>query len=445
MIDGSEQHRQQAATIMFQGTASDVGKSLLATALCRILARKGHRVAPFKSQNMSLNSYITRDGKEIGQAQGMQADACGIEATTWMNPILLKPTKEMSAQVIVHGEPYKDLSARAYRENYLPYAERIVKEALEQLRADYDVVVIEGAGSPAEINLKDRDIVNMRLAEWADAPVILVADIDRGGVFASVVGTLSILEPHERERVHGVIINKFRGDVTLLEPGVAWLEERIGKSVLGVVPFLDGLALEQEDSASLSSISPKPQAPLSQKTSSHHKAPLTDEMVMNRSKGIDQHLDIAMIRIPRVSNFHYMDPLAHESDVRLRWIDSAHTLGNPHVVIVPESNNPEEAGQWLRATGLTACLQAYTAQGGLVYHIDQKLSGQGGHILDAQLDLADDQRRRAWLNTVREHHMLPAHRGTLDYVALREQSFERLADHFERYVDMEQIYTLLGR
>ncbi|EXX84535.1 cobalamin biosynthesis protein CobQ, partial [Paenibacillus darwinianus] len=217
-----------ARTLMIQGTASDVGKSILTTALCRIFAQDGLRTAPFKSQNMSLNSYVTWDGKEIGVAQGMQADACGTPAVTDMNPILLKPTGHMASQVVVHGVPLRDYDARSYREQYLSEAEPIVQEALARLRQCYDVVVLEGAGSPAEVNLKDRDIVNMRMAGWAGAPVLLVADIDRGGVFASIVGTMDILEPHERERVAGFIINKFRGDAKLLTPGIEWLEKRTG-------------------------------------------------------------------------------------------------------------------------------------------------------------------------------------------------------------------------
>jgi adenosylcobyric acid synthase len=240
-----------AATLMIQGTSSDVGKSIITAALCRILLQDGWQVAPFKSQNMSLNSYVTPDGKEIGRAQGMQADASRIAATTDMNPILLKPKGDMTSQVIVHGKPYRDFDFRSYREAYSAHAEIIVKEALLRLRGQFEVVVIEGAGSPAEINLKDRDIVNMRLAGWADAPVILVADIDRGGVFASIVGTLEILKPEERVRVRGFIINKFRGDVSLLQPGLDWLEEKTGKPVLGVIPFLPNIQLEDEDSASL--------------------------------------------------------------------------------------------------------------------------------------------------------------------------------------------------
>jgi adenosylcobyric acid synthase len=310
-----------APTIMVQGTASDVGKSILTAALCRIFAQDGWSVAPFKSQNMSLNSYVTFDGKEIGRAQGVQADACGILATTDMNPILLKPKQDMVSQVVVHGRPYKDLDARTYRESYLPQAEQIVKDALVRLRLQYDMVVLEGAGSPAEVNLKDRDIVNMRLAGWADAPVVLVADIDRGGVFASIVGTLEIITPEERARVKGFIINKFRGDVSLLKPGLDWLEEKTGKPVLGVIPYLQQLGIEDEDSASLDS-----------------KRQQRSEQLAAPVKTRDQ-LDIAVIRLPRISNFTDFDPLQEEKDVHFRYITHLSEWGEPDVVILPGSKN----------------------------------------------------------------------------------------------------------
>lgn len=324
-----------APVIMLQGTASDVGKSILATALCRILVQEGKRTAPFKSQNMSLNSYVTPDGKEIGRAQGLQADACGIPATTDMNPILLKPKKDSVAQVVVHGKPLADYDARTYREEYLPQAEGIVKEALLRLRTSYDVVVIEGAGSPAEINLKDRDIVNMRLAGWADAPVLLVADIDRGGVFASIVGTMEILTSAERDRVAGFVINKFRGDVTLLKPGLEWLEERTGKPVLGVIPYHPELGLEDEDSASL------------------------DAKLGTPSPLKAGQLDIAVLRLPRMSNFTDFDPLQAEPDVRLRYITSVQGWGQPDAVIVPGSKNTVDDLLYLQRTGLAQRLRDY--------------------------------------------------------------------------------------
>lgn len=340
--------RPLAPTIMLQGTASDVGKSILTAALCRILVQDGFRTAPFKSQNMSLNSYITPDGREIGRAQGLQADACRVAATTDMNPILLKPKKDMIAQVVVHGKPLRDYEARAYREEYLSQAEGIVREALNRLRAAHDVVVIEGAGSPAEVNLKDRDIVNMRLAGWAEAPVMLVADIDRGGVFASIVGTLEILEPHERDRVKGFIINKFRGDVSLLKPGLDWLEQKTGKPVLGVIPYLHNLELEDEDSASLDN------------KLAGHSGPVPGAP----AAGMDRPLDIAVIRLPRLSNFTDFDPLPLEPDVSARYVSSPSQLGRPDAVILPGSKNTVDDLLFLRETGLEPLLKRYVEEGG---------------------------------------------------------------------------------
>lgn len=339
-----------SAVLMIQGTASDVGKSILTAALCRIFVQDGWITAPFKSQNMSLNSYITFDGKEIGRAQGVQADACRIIATTDMNPILLKPKQDMVAQVIVHGKPYADLDARTYRESYLPQAEIIVKDALARLRSEYDIVVLEGAGSPAEVNLKDRDIVNMRLAGWADSPVLLVADIDRGGVFASIVGTLEILTPEERDRVQGFIINKFRGDVSLLKPGLDWLEERTGKPVLGVIPFLPQLGIEDEDSASLDS----------------KRAQLRKIATPKRS---DQ-LDVAVIRLPRLSNFTDFDPLQEELDVHFRYIENLAEWGDPDVILLPGSKNTMEDLRYLRETGLAKRIISFAQEeGGFVVGI----------------------------------------------------------------------------
>lgn len=364
-IPEGESRMDRAKTLMVQGTASDVGKSVLTAALCRIFVQDGLRTAPFKSQNMSLNSYVTPDGKEIGRAQGMQADACRVAATTDMNPILLKPKKDMTAQVVVHGKPYRDYDARAYREEYLAEAESIVREALERLRSQADIVVIEGAGSPAEVNLKDRDIVNMRLAGWADAPVILAADIDRGGVFASIVGTMEILEPHERERVKGFVINKFRGDVTLLKPGLDWLEQRTGKPVLGVIPFLPNLGLEDEDSASLD-------------------ARLSRAGSESRPQRPDT-LDIAVLRLPRLSNFTDFDPLPEEPDVRLRFVADPKDFGKPDAVILPGSKNTVDDLLFLRESGLETQLQRHAAQGGAVAGICAGYQMMGERLSDPDL------------------------------------------------------------
>jgi len=334
-------NRDQAVSrvLMVQGTASDVGKSVLAAALCRIFAQDGWTVAPFKSQNMSLNSYVTPDGKEIGRAQGMQADACGIAATTDMNPILLKPSSDRASQVVVHGKPYKTMDAFSYRSEYLTEAGQIVRKALERLRAKYEIVVLEGAGSPAEINLKDRDIVNMRMAAWADAPVLLAADIDRGGVFAAIVGTLELLEPEERDRIKGFVINKFRGDVELLRPGLEWLERRTGKPVVGVVPYLPDLRLEAEDSLSF-----RPSA--------------------GAERDRRDRLDIVVIRLPRWSNFTDIDPLLAETDVSVRFATNKEDFGFPDAVIVPGSKNTAEDLLFLRETGLDRLLLDHRSRQG---------------------------------------------------------------------------------
>ncbi|MGW9526159.1 cobyric acid synthase [Paenibacillus terrae] len=315
-----------AAVLMLQGTASDVGKSVVTTALCRIFTQDGYRPAPFKSQNMALNSYVTEDGKEIGRAQGVQAEACGIEATTDMNPILIKPVKDMHSQIVVHGVPYAYMSASDYRKKFLPQAKQTVMDALNRLRDTYDIVLMEGAGSPAEINLKDRDIVNMNLAGWADAPVLLISDIDRGGVFASLVGTIELLEPHEVQRIRGFVINKFRGDLSLLQPGLDWLEERTGIPVLGVLPYLPDIRIEAEDSVVLDK---KPK--LSAK---------------------DKALDIAVIRYPRISNFTDTDALAAEPDVSVRYVTEAGELGVPDVIILPGTKDTIGDLLELRTRGL---------------------------------------------------------------------------------------------
>ncbi|MCJ8013187.1 cobyric acid synthase [Paenibacillus sp. KQZ6P-2] len=320
------------AVLMLQGTASDVGKSVITAAFCRIFMQDGFRTAPFKSQNMALNSYVTADGKEIGRAQGMQAEACGIEATTDMNPILLKPTHDMHSQIVVHGRPLSNMSAADYRSNYLPRAKDTVMEALGRLRSEYDIVVMEGAGSPAEINLKDRDIVNMNLAGWADAPVLLVADIDRGGVFAFLVGTLELLEPHERERVKGFIINKFRGDLSLLQPGLDWLEERTGIPVLGVLPYIHDLRLEAEDSVVLE-----------KRIGAGHPAESAE-------------IDIAVIRSPFISNFTDVDPLIEEPGVSVRFVSRASELGNPDVIILPGTKNTIGDLEHIRDQGFEAAI-----------------------------------------------------------------------------------------
>ncbi len=317
---------QKALKLMIQGTHSDAGKSMLVTALCRIFRQDGYKTAPFKSQNMALNSYITSDGKEIGRAQGIQAEAAGIEATTDMNPILIKPSKDMESQVVFHGKPYANMRATEYREDFYHLGLQAIKDSLMKLSNKYEVIVIEGAGSPAEVNLNDRELVNMRVAAIAEAPVILIGDIDKGGVFASLVGTLQLLSEANRNQIIGVIINKFRGDLSLLQPGLDWFEEYTGLPVLGVVPFLPDLEIDGEDSLVLSQYS----------NGTNH----------------DAELDVAVLSYPRLSNFTDIDPLRLEPDVNIRFVKKAAHFGNPDLIILPGTKNTAEDLLFLKQTGL---------------------------------------------------------------------------------------------
>jgi adenosylcobyric acid synthase len=313
--------------IMIQGTASDVGKSVLCTALCRIFYEDGIRVAPFKSQNMALNSYVTQDGREIGRAQGVQAEAAGVIATVDMNPILLKPKGSGLSEVIVHGKRLADVNYHSYRGSFHEVALRSIQESIDRLKLQFDLLVVEGAGSPAEVNLNDREVVNMRIARMLDAPVLLVTDIDRGGAFASLVGTLELLEPEDRRRVKGMIINKFRGAYDLLEPGIRWLEEKTGIPVVGVIPYVEH-SIEAEDSLALGSLA------------------------LKKGDVSPWDLDIAVIEIPFISNFTDLDPLRQEPGVHLRFVRSRKEFGRPHLVILPGSKNSIEDLKWLYQTGI---------------------------------------------------------------------------------------------
>lgn len=326
-----------AKTLMVQGTGSSAGKSTLVTALCRIFRQDGWDVAPFKSQNMSLNSYVTRNGEEMGRAQVAQAEAACVEPAVEMNPILLKPEADMRSQVVLMGKPFKTLDASVYyslKDNLWKY----VTASLDSLRERYDVVVIEGAGSPAEVNLKDRDIVNMRVALYCQAPVLLVADIDRGGVFASIVGTLELLEPEERALVKGFVINKFRGDVSLLQPGLDWLEKRTGIPVVGVVPYYRDIHISEEDSVSLEK----------------RRAMKTRE---------DYVLDIAVIGLPHISNFDDFDPLEQEQGVRLRYVEQGDPLGKPDLIVLPGTKSTMSDLEYLKQSGLAAEIAGLAARG----------------------------------------------------------------------------------
>nr|WP_296155402.1 cobyric acid synthase [uncultured Blautia sp.] len=328
-----------AKTIMIQGTMSNAGKSLLAAGLCRIFHQDGYRVAPFKSQNMALNSFITSEGLEMGRAQVMQAEAAGVEPSVLMNPILLKPTNDVGSQVIVNGEVIGTMSAR----DYFRYKKKLVPDimkAFDVLAEQNDIIVIEGAGSPAEINLKTEDIVNMGMAKMAKAPVLLVGDIDRGGVFAQLYGTVELLEEDEKDMVKGLIINKFRGDKTILDPGVAMLEEKCKIPVVGVAPYLD-IQVEDEDS-------------------------LTERFDRHQEIGV---IDMAVIRVPRISNFTDFNPLESIPGVSLRYVKHPSELGNPDVIFLPGTKNTMEDLHWLRESGMETLILKAASRGTFIFGI----------------------------------------------------------------------------
>ncbi len=327
-----------AKSIMIQGTTSNAGKSFLAAGLCRIFHQDGYRVAPFKSQNMALNSFITRDGLEMGRAQVMQAEAAGKEPDVRMNPILLKPTSDMGSQVIVNGEVMGNLSAREYYRNKRALKPE-VQRAYDSLAAENDIIVIEGAGSPAEINLKQDDLVNMGMAKLAGAPVLLAGDIDRGGVFAALAGTMLLLDDTEKPYVKGTVINKFRGDVSILEPGLRMLEDIIHIPTVGVVPYLR-LDLDDEDS-------------------------LTDRFARREKAAVD----IAVIRLPRISNFTDFNPLEYLDGVSLRYAGSPEELGEPDLIILPGTKNTMGDLSWLRQSGLEAKILRHYAAGKPIFGI----------------------------------------------------------------------------
>lgn len=330
-----------AKTLMLQGTSSSVGKSTLTAALCRIFARRGLRVAPFKAQNMSNNAAVCSDGGEIGRAQAVQAAAAGIAPTSDLNPILLKPEADSRSQVIVLGRRWQTLRAGSYyrrKEELWP----IVTAALDRLRAAYELVIIEGAGSPVELNLLSFDIVNMSIARYSGSPVLLIGDIDRGGIFAQLLGSLWLLADDERSLVRGLIVNKFRGDLRLFADGVRILEDRGGVPVLGVVPYLNGLALPEEDAVALET------------TMKQH---LTDVR------------DIAVIRFPHIANFDDFDPFRVEDDVRLRYVDSIAALGKPSAIILPGTKSTLADLAWLRENGLEEAICQLSARGTAVVGI----------------------------------------------------------------------------
>jgi len=326
---------------MVQGTASHVGKSVLVSAFCRIFRQDGFRVAPFKAQNMSNNSYVTADGGEIGRAQAVQADAAGVEARVEMNPVLLKPEADHISQVVVMGRPMLSANVKDYFA-LKPQLWEAVHTSLDKLRDDFDLVIAEGAGSPAEINLKATEIVNMRVARYANAPVLLCGDIDRGGVFASLVGTLQLLEPEERETVKGLIINKFRGDPDLLTDGITWLEEYTGIPVAGLIHHYRDIHIPEEDSVALDGSS---------------------------RVAAQSVLDVVVLQLPHISNFDDFDPLARHPGVDLRYVDSPAELGRPDLVIIPGTKTTIPDLAWMNERGLSEAVKSLHANGAAVIGI----------------------------------------------------------------------------
>jgi adenosylcobyric acid synthase len=343
--------------VMIQGTASDVGKSMIATALCRLFANEGVKTAPFKSQNMSNNSYVTHDGFEIGRAQGIQAEAAKTEADVRMNPILLKPRSDQESEVVLLGKAVKTLSGKSYRDTFYETGIDVINKALAQLSDDYDVMIMEGAGSPVEMNLKDRELVNMKVADLADVPVFLVADIDRGGVFASIVGTLELFTEAERKRVKGILINKFRGDRSLFTDGVKWLEEKTGLPVLGVLPYIHNHMIDSEDSLSLNEF---------------------------RHKKNNGDLDIAVIQLPYASNISDIEPFFFEEDVCLRFVRKQEDFGNPDAVIIPGTKSTIRDLQFLKDVGLFESITSFASSGGFVIGICGGYQMLGTRLIDEE-------------------------------------------------------------
>ncbi len=481
-----------ARTLMVQGTTSDAGKSLLVTGLCRVLARRGVRVAPFKPQNMALNSAVTVDGGEIGRAQAVQAQACWLAPHTDMNPVLLKPNTDVGAQVIIHGRAVGNMGARDYHE-YKRVAWRAVRESYQRLASEYEVIVVEGAGSPAEINLRDRDIANMGFAEAVDCPVLLIADIDRGGVFAHLVGTLALLSETERARVSGFVINRFRGDMTLLQPGLDWLAQHTGKPVLGVLPYLHGLHIEAEDAVTT------------------HQTEKRGEV-----------LRVVVPVLPRISNHTDFDPLRLHPQVDLRFVGPREPIPPADLLILPGSKSVRADLAWLRAQGWEPAIRRHLRYGGKLIgvcggfqmlgkaiHDPRGLEGDAGSssglaLLDAETTLEHEKQLRnvcgrltlddAPVSGYEIHagvtkgralarpavhlenrpdgaisddgqilgtyiHGLFESRAacnalltwtgltkpdTQDYLALREAGIERLADAVETHLDMSALSRLLG-
>jgi adenosylcobyric acid synthase len=348
-----------AKTLMIQGSSSSAGKSLLVTALCRIYARRGIRVAPFKAQNMSNNAAVCADGSEIGRAQALQAAAANLAPTVDMNPVLIKPEADSRSQIVLMGKAWQTLEAKTYYEKKQILWEHVT-QSLDRLCAAYDLVIIEGAGSAAEINLRRGDIVNMAVARYANSPVLIVGDIDRGGIFAQLLGTLWLLEPEERELVRGFVVNKFRGDLSLFYDGVQILEAKGGVPVLGVIPYLRDLYLPDEDAVSV-------------------------EVALRAAQpAASFQTDIAVLALPRIANFDDFDSLRAEAGVHVRHVDSASQLGKPHAIIIPGTKSAIADLNWLRETGLAEAIATFAKNGGAVIGICGGYQILGESIHDPQ-------------------------------------------------------------
>jgi len=356
-----------AKVLVVLGTTSSVGKSLLVTGLCHLFARRGVKVAPFKAQNMSNNAAVCPDGSEIGRAQYTQALACGLEPHVDMNPVLIKPEADSRSQVVVMGRAWQTLDAR----EYYPKKDFLWKQvtgALDRLREQYELVIIEGAGSAAELNLKEGDIVNMAIARYAKAPVLLAGDIDRGGIFAQLIGTVWLLEPEERELVRGFIVNKFRGDISLFDDGVKILEEKSDVPVLGVVPYLHDLFIPEEDAVAL-------------------------ENPFAKSIPATEAIEIVIIHLPRIANFDDFDPLASEPGVRVRYVDTPDQVGNPAAIIIPGTKSTVNDLEWLRSQGFEEAIQKHARKGSAVvgicggYQMLGEVVHDPGHV-ESKLDSA---------------------------------------------------------
>jgi len=372
--------RNEARALMVLGTASHAGKSILTTALCRIFADDGYRVAPFKAQNMSLNSAATPDGREIGRAQALQAEACRLPACAEMNPVLIKPSSDTGAQIVLLGHIWGQVTAANYHQQRVEELFPVVQESYRKLASEYELIILEGAGSPAEINLREHDIVNMRMAQTAQAACLLVGDIDRGGVFASLLGTLELLEPCDRVMIRGYAINKFRGDLSLLRPGLKMMEPRLGIPCAGVVPYLHDLGLDEEDGVAVEDRRRAARV----WTDSDADPPPLSHLLNEEGKSRERRLRIAVVALPHMSNFTDFDALAAEPSAALAFVDLPKDLSAADLVILPGSKQTLNDLEWLHQRGLAPALLGHAARGGCMVGICGGFQMLGDKIEDPQ-------------------------------------------------------------